>query len=413
MSILNFLVSITCFFLFLFAVHLFLAKSENKTQNRLLSVLLFTRSAHILVSLLMSSNRHELSFILFQVFTPLNFAAPAIFYLYVTGFFRSDRSLRSVEWLHFIPAAIAVIHVIPWPGSTALNWELIIMQFNEYGYFSLKAKNGLFPAYFHSLFRPMLTITYLVLCWWAVLKSKILKDDVQDSPERYWVLFILRIATFFQLMGLIRIFSSFFDVPLYNPIFIFLNCAALLGVLLYALYRPHIFYGALLVGIDWRKKESLKRTDLSGHLNNPGSAIDHQKERKVKESGLLPIALKKIKITENQLEEYIVQMKYAMEEDLMFLNPDLQIVDLAGKINVPVHHCSYVINNHMGKNFRDWINGYRVSHFLDQYPLFKTKMTILAIAQNAGFKNQATFYNAFKKEKGVMPTTYIGQELSA
>ncbi|RZK61204.1 MAG: AraC family transcriptional regulator [Pedobacter sp.] len=53
------------------------------------------------------------------------------------------------------------------------------------------------------------------------------------------------------------------------------------------------------------------------------------------------------------------------------------------------------------------MNGYRVSHFLLHYPLQSEKMTIEAIAQESGFKNQATFYNAFKKEKGLMPKAYF------
>jgi AraC-like DNA-binding protein len=71
-----------------------------------------------------------------------------------------------------------------------------------------------------------------------------------------------------------------------------------------------------------------------------------------------------------------------------------------------------VINNHIGKNFRDWINSYRITHFLTQYPILADKITIEAIAQEAGFKNQATFYNAFKKEKGIMPRAYFSQELN-
>ncbi|MFC4141043.1 helix-turn-helix domain-containing protein [Pedobacter mendelii] len=360
----------------------------------------------------MGSNQQKLSFILFQSFTPLYFAAPAFFYLYITGFLSYERPLTKANWLHFIPALLAIIHVIPWPGIGNLDWQLLISQFNKYGYLSLKAKSGLFPPYFHYLFRPLLTIIYLVLSWRAVIKSKILKQSDNDHPRTNWMLFILRVATFFQLMGLTRIILSLFDIPLYNPIFIFLNCTVLLGVLLYALHKPHIFYGSLLIAIDWKKKESPTAQPVRVQSEFLEKDKNNQAGNVRKESRMLPIPFKRIKITDGQLEAYILLMKNAMEVECLFLNPDLQIVDLAGKINVPVHHCSFVINNHLGKNFRDWINGYRVGYFLKQYPLLGAKMTILAIAQEAGFKNQATFYNAFKKEKGIMPTSYIAQELS-
>ena len=181
---------------------------------------------------------------------------------------------------------------------------------------------------------------------------------------------------------------------------------------MYALHKPHIFYGSLLIAIDWKKKEFPANHNINKQSKVLEKEASQQEERIRKQPGILPISLKRIKITEGQLEAYIILMKNIMEKECLFLNPDFQIIDLANKINVPVHHCSFIINNHLGKNFRDWINGHRIDYFLKRYPILKSKMTILAIAQEAGFKNQATFYNSFKKEKGIMPTSYIAQELS-
>ncbi|RYD75115.1 MAG: hypothetical protein EOP55_14065 [Sphingobacteriales bacterium] len=103
--------------------------------------------------------------ILFQSFTPLYFAAPAIFYLYIIGFLNDEKRLQKGEWLHFIPALFALIHVIPWPGNMALDWNVIASQLSENGYLSLRAKSGLFPPSFQYVIRPLLIITYLFLCW--------------------------------------------------------------------------------------------------------------------------------------------------------------------------------------------------------------------------------------------------------
>ena len=96
-----------------------------------------------------------------------------------------------------------------------------------------------------------------------------------------------------------------------------------------------------------------------------------------------------------------------MEEEEPFLLPDFQIIHLAQKLNIPAHHCSYVINNVIGKNFRDWINSYRITNFIKNYPANSAKMTIETIAYQCGFKSLATFYNAFKKETGLMPKAYF------
>ncbi|MNV63201.1 transcriptional activator FtrA [compost metagenome] len=93
-----------------------------------------------------------------------------------------------------------------------------------------------------------------------------------------------------------------------------------------------------------------------------------------------------------------------------YLLESFQIVDLAGELNIPVHHCSFVLNNLIGKNFRDWINEYRINSFMEQYPLKAERMTIESVAHECGFKSIATFYNAFKKETGLMPTAYFSRK---
>ena len=49
-------------------------------------------------------------------------------------------------------------------------------------------------------------------------------------------------------------------------------------------------------------------------------------------------------------------------------------------------------------------------YFIAIYPLLLDRLTIEAIANQSGFKSIATFYNAFKKETGLMPTSYFTAE---
>ena len=402
MQLLNFLVSITCFFLLLFSVHLFFAKKGNKRHNILLSLLFFARFGQIFTSLLMTTGQKNGLSILFQSFTPLYFAAPAIFYLYITGFLKDEKRLQKSEWLHFIPALFALIHVIPWPGNMALDWNVIASQLSENGYLSLRAKSGLFPPSFQYVIRPLLITTYLFFCWRAIVQSKIKTKTSKDNPGRKWILFLLKVATFFQLSGLLPILLRRLDIPLYNAFFITLNCIALLVIVLYALHQPKMFYGYLLVATKWDEaKIPDRKNEASGNHTDVVQSMEMDKKiSSVNKRNNLPV---------QQASLYAVLMREAMSSEQLYLNTDLQIIDIATKINIPVHHCSYVINKHIGKNFRDWINGYRIEHFLTHYPIHAEKMTIEAIALESGFKSLATFYNAFKKEKGMLPTIYFAQ----
>ncbi len=402
MQLLNFLVGTTCFFLLLFSMHLLFAKKGNKRQNMLLAALFFARFGQVLTSLLMMSGHQDTLPLLFQIFLPLYFAAPACFYLYITGFIHNRRTLGRIELLHFLPSALAIIHVIPWPYITPLDWNTIASQFNENGYLSLQAKNGLFPPYFQYAGRPLLIISYLTLSWYMVIRSKI-NDQVNiNDPGKNWILFLLRLATFFQLTGLIPIVLRSMNIPIYNSFFIILNCATLLVMLLYALHHPHFFYGYLLVSTDWNQKDIPNKHPVPMPLST-----DNQLPLKIIPPEVTVLTQKKMNLPIQQISLYAVLIKNVMEIQQLYLQPDLQIIDVANLVNIPVHHCSHVINNHIGKNFRDWINSYRIAHFLKEYPLQREKKTIEALAKESGFKSQATFYNAFKKEKGVMPTNYF------
>ena len=401
MQLLTILVSITCFFLLLFSMNLFFAKSGIRRQNILLSLVFFARFGQIFTAILMNSGQTNALRLFFQSFTPLYFAAPACFYLYISGFLRRKRQLTKWDWLHFIPALVAIVHVIPWPGGADFNWKAIGNQLGENGYLSLQLRSGLFPAYFHNLFRPILIIVYMCLCWRAVLTTKSHSPDL-EKEEKDWLLFLLSAATFFQTAGLLPLLFRSMQIPLYNHFFIALNCSVLLLILIYALHRPRIFYGYLLIAINGEQRKTESKTD-----SILDQAIVLQNDDTVDGKQITLHSNRKNNIPLQQISLYSVLMKDALENEQLYLNSQLQIIDVANKINIPVHHCSFVLNKHIGKNFRDWINGYRVSHFLLHYPLQSEKMTIEAIAQESGFKNQATFYNAFKKEKGLMPKAYF------
>jgi len=406
MQFLNLLVGTCCLFLLLFSINLFFAKRGNKTLNILLSLLFFARFGQVLISALIAAEKPVTLVYVFQAFTPLYYAAPACFYLYISGFIDKSIRLRKWQWLHFIPALLALIHVLPWHGWPELIWTTIPKQLADNGYFSLKAQTGLFPNYFHYTLRPILVFTYLCLAWIHYYR-KMDKTAKTDEPGKHWIVFFLRVGTFFQLLSLTPVILRGLHISYTQPSFVIINCLLLLFLVLYALHKPHIFYGYLLISVDLDKKNMPEQVELDGP---PAGTVSPGLPTIKDEQPAKPA--KKVNLSEEQFAELSHAMEALMQQEQLYLLHDFQIIDLAAKLNIPVHHCSYIINNTIGKNFRDWINGYRVAHFLIQHPVKSDKLTIEAIASESGFKSLATFYNAFKKEKGVMPTNYFNQEFS-
>lgn len=102
----------------------------------------------------------------------------------------------------------------------------------------------------------------------------------------------------------------------------------------------------------------------------------------------------------NRTIDLIIQEKY-------FLNKSLKLSDLASELSYNERQLSRSINKFSNGNFNKFINSFRIEHSkelliggnFDHY-------TIEAIADECGFSNKVSFYNAFKSETGMSPTQF-------
>lgn len=91
-----------------------------------------------------------------------------------------------------------------------------------------------------------------------------------------------------------------------------------------------------------------------------------------------------------------------------FLNPEIKIGDLAEALNMPKHQLSRTINQGFGKNFFDFINGYRVQSFIRaRNDKKQAHLNTLELAYAAGFNSKSAFNRAFLKETGSSPRNYF------
>ena len=386
MPVFIFLLSAIAFLLFFFAAHLLYIKNGNLLLNRLLSVQLLTRFGQICVFLLIASGHVLLSASFLKIWIPLFFAAPACSYLYVRCFVRAGSGLKKTDIFHFLPFLLAVIHRLIPAGDT--DWQAVTAQILTGGHLSVNESTGLFPSVFYNYGLGMLTAGYLAASWYIVLSSGLIKKSPWNI-HKIWLFFYLSTSTFFKLLGFAAVLYKARGVNYANnPAFLVVSCLVLLFMMIFILYQPGILYGYILI-----KRNKAETSEPAGELVN----------RKIAGSG--------IKMNRQQQELYAATITNLMEDEKPFLSTDYQIIHLAQTLQIPVHHCSQTINQYFGKNFRDWLNGYRIRYFIKQYPLVVETMTIESVAFQSGFKNITTFYNAFKKETGQMPTAYFEKEL--
>ena len=114
------------------------------------------------------------------------------------------------------------------------------------------------------------------------------------------------------------------------------------------------------------------------------------------------------KISLEECERLTEKLENVMHGEKAYTNPDLKIADLAAMIGTSAHTLSYLFNQHLNRNYYDYINDYRIAEFKhlierEEY----SKYTLSALAELCGFSSRASFFRYFKKATGITPNEYI------
>jgi AraC-like DNA-binding protein len=100
-----------------------------------------------------------------------------------------------------------------------------------------------------------------------------------------------------------------------------------------------------------------------------------------------------------------------MTENQPWLAPGLNLADLSEMLEVTPHTLSQLLNEFIGMNFYDYINGFRLNFFLDLAGKPESRQfTLLSLAYECGFNSKTTFNSFFKRRLGKTPSEYFRDE---
>ena len=118
--------------------------------------------------------------------------------------------------------------------------------------------------------------------------------------------------------------------------------------------------------------------------------------------------IQKEKFNEFELENWKAKILKLMIDEKLYLQPELNLSDIANRLKTNISVLSGVVNNAFGKNFNDFVNEYRVKEFQERIQLPENKnITLLGIAFDCGFNSKATFNRSFKKFTGKAPKEFL------
>ena len=107
------------------------------------------------------------------------------------------------------------------------------------------------------------------------------------------------------------------------------------------------------------------------------------------------------------LKQKGIWLKKAMEVNLFYRDPELNLGSLAEKLDIHPHELSRIVNEALRKNFNDFINEYRIREVTRKMedPAYG-RLTLLGIAFDCGFNSKTTFNRTFRQMIGKSPAEY-------
>jgi AraC-like DNA-binding protein len=107
------------------------------------------------------------------------------------------------------------------------------------------------------------------------------------------------------------------------------------------------------------------------------------------------------------LSSAVGKLEFYFQNEKPYLDSELTIYTLSDQLNLSRHDLTEVLNNGIGKNFYQFVNGYRVEEVKQKLKDRKfNHYSIDAIGYECGFKSKSSFYEVFKNYTGLTPTQY-------
>ncbi len=389
---------ISWFFLFAFAFHGLMAISilifKNKTlqvANLLLGInLLGISMVAIVITVVETGLILEVPHF-YRLPSPLYYLMFPAAWLYVKLIITDRMRLEKTDYLHFLPALIHLIEMIPFYLKSAdeklieIN-EVVNQHIDIYAH-----REGWLPPFAHNMLRGLMAIIYAFAMWRLIRKS----NSYMNTTSSFTAKTMEWLKTFTFINALIGVGVVLFLTLVFIPAdtrsmgltIVFLISLTISNT--YLFFRPEILYGlpqpasAQLAAINTGKAEAL--------LNNI-EQVDNI------EQVAIPSFIYEYK---NHIHEYLITSQ-------RYLEPEFNLQDLSRDTGIPKHHLQLLIHKAEGKKFGEFINKYRIEHLKKQIENggMKSK-TLEGLAAESGFSSKATFIRSVKKLTGKTPKEYF------
>lgn len=356
---------------FFLGILLFSKKDKALTDN-ILSIWLVAIGIHLTSSFLHYEEYWEVYPHLIGITAPFPFLYGPFLYLYVLYSIKSKTHLQKTDYLHFAPALISYLYMIPFYFFYSAEEKTLVDKglVDDFGVFS----NIMLIGFILS------GISYSVLSYRKLVKREKVVDENFSNNDRINLTWLR-----YAILGIVSVFITAAVVLIFREVLGFQ----------FPFNADILFYSIIVAFVIYVGYSGIRQQDLfSNKVINEEALVKTESEYK-KSSLKLDVAKKK--------HDELLEL---MKKEKPYLNPKLTLSELADNLSISSNHLSQIINQNEQVNFHDFVNKYRVEEFIQKAQTNKS-YSLLAHALDSGFNSKSTFNSVFKKFKSVTPSQYI------
>jgi AraC-like DNA-binding protein len=338
-----------------------------------------------------SGNKYFIAIMLVH-FTPLYLLLGPLFYFYVRGVLNDDHTLSKKDLVHFIPAIIILINISPYlfysfDQKLLFASDVIANPLNIFN-----NKFLLFSPTTSFVSRPIIIISYIFPSAVLLYRYKLNENykDMQSKLIFRWLFSLISITLllyftflFFSIIGYNT--QNVYEAKIRTIYILDITAVGLILLNFSLFFFPNILYG--LPQLDY---------SILKQKQTPVEIIDALK----KEPKSFEISDDKLNLLKSKIDAYLLSFPY--------INNNFTLSVMSAETDIPAHHLSYYLNEHLQINFNTWKNNLRINHVIDliKKGSYET-LTLDALSKQSGFGSRSSFINSFKLKTGLTPSEYI------
>ncbi|RKE56024.1 helix-turn-helix domain-containing protein [Sphingobacterium detergens] len=311
---------------------------------------------------------------------PLPLVHSPFFYLYVATL--TNQRSRKLHWsIHFIPVSMAFLLL---SGFLILPFEqkIVVYQNHGFGYEDLVSaiQIPIIPS-------GIIYISFSLL----LLKRHHINIQRQFSYSEKinldWLVYLT--------IGMIVIWISIIfgnDISTFFLVDLFVLFIGYFGVKQVGIFNNQL----ITINTDTIEAENIEE------MSDPETKNPDDNEK---------VKYQKTPISDELMLKIHKELSLLMLTERLFKEPELNLSEVAKRLNIHSNTLSQVINSMEQRNFYDYINDFRVKEFQRIVILPENnKYTLLSLAFEVGFNSKTSFNRNFKKATGLSPTQFCQQE---